>query len=227
MEWGQVASIAISVLALGMSATTLWLTLLRKGEIEMTKPTVIFFGPDGGIGQEKGISKVFLRTLLYSTSKRGHVVENAYVRLRRGETQQNFSVWVYGEDRLARGSGLFVSYEGVATNHHFLAPSDVRNFDFASGEYKLEVFVKIVGESEARRLSEIGLTITPAEADQLREPGNGIYFDWGPDAGRYQSHVDTRPKKDAINPLLLLQALHDGARDTPVVAETGEVKELR
>lgn len=227
MELVQIFSIGISVLALAMSATTLWLTLLRRGEIKMTKPTVIFFGPDGGTGEEKGISKVFLRTLLYSTAKRGHVVENAYVRLRRGETQQNFNIWVYGEDKLARGSGLFVGHEGIATNHHFLTPSDVRNFDFAAGECKLEVFVKIVGESEARRLSEINLTITPAEADQLRQPGNGIYFDWGPDAGRYQSHVDKRPKKDSINPLLLLQALHEGARGVPMIPEAVEEAEER
>ncbi|UWU20574.1 MULTISPECIES: hypothetical protein [unclassified Rhizobium] len=214
MELGQIFSIGASVLALAMSATTLWLTLLRKGEIKMTKPTVIFFGPDGGTGEEKGISKVFLRTLLFSSAHRGHVVENAYARLRRGETQQNFSIWVYGEDRLARGSGLYVGAEGVATNHHFLTPSDVRNFDFAAGDYTLEIFAKIVGEKRVRRLTEINLTITQAEAEQLRQPGNGIYFDWGPDAGRYQSHVDSRPKKP-VNPPLLLQALHDGAREIP------------
>jgi len=197
-----------------MSATTLWLTLLRKGDIRMTKPTLIYFGPDGGRGGETEISKIFLRTLLYSSAKRGHVVENAYARLRRGETQQNFSIWVYGEDRLARGSGLYVGSEGVATNHHFLTPTDVRNFDFAAGGYKLEIFVKIVGESSVRRLAEIDLTITDAEAEKLREPGNGIFFDWGPDAGRYQSHVDMRPKKPE-SPLLWLQALHEGARDMP------------
>lgn len=193
MELGQIFSIGISVLAIAMSATTLWLTLLRKGEIRMTKPTVIFFGPDGGAGEEKGISKVFLRTLLYSSAKRGHVIENAYARLRRGETQQNFSVWVYGEDRLARGSGLYVGNKGVATNHHFLTPTDVRGFDFAAGDYKLEVFAKIVGESNVLRLSEIDLAMTHSEAEKLREPGSGIYFNWGPDAERYQSHVDKRP----------------------------------
>ena len=215
MEFLQVISIVISVLALTISATTLWLMLLRKGTVKMTKPTVIFFGPDGGVGGEKGISKVFLRTLLFSTAKRGHVIENAYVRLRRGETQQNFNIWVYGDDKLARGSGLFVGHEGIATNHHFLTPTDVRNFDFAPGEWKLEFFVNLLGELKARCLYEINLTITPAEADELRQPENGIYFDWGPDAGRYQSHVDKRPKKDSLNPLLLLDTLHEHAHDVP------------
>lgn len=217
MDFGQIFSIGISVIALTISATTLWLTFLRKGEVKMTKPTVIFFGPDGGSGEEKGIHKVYLRTLLYSTSKRGHVVENAFVRIRRGETQQNFSVWVYGDDRLARGSGLFIGSEGVSTNHHFLTPTDVRNFEFVAGSYTLEVFARIIGEKGTRQLSKIELFIAPAEAERLREPGNGIYFDWGPDAGQYQSHVDKRPRK-AESPLLFLQALHAGARDTPDLA---------
>lgn len=214
MELAQAFSIGASVLALSVSALTLWLTLLRKGEIKMTKPTVMFFGPDGGTAGEKGITKIFLRTLLYSTSKRGCVVENAYARLRRGETQQNFSIWVYGDDRLARGSGLYVGPEGVATNHHFLAPTDVRNFDFAAGEYKVEVFAKVVGERHVRRLSEVDLTISAAEAERLREPGFGIYFDWGPDAGRYQTHVDKRPAR-TDSQHLVLEALHDGARKVP------------
>lgn len=212
MESAQIFSIGLSVLALGMSATTLWLSLLHRGEVRITKPTVIFFGPDGDAGSGNALSKIYFRALLYSTAKRGHVIENAYVRLRRGETQQNFNIWVYGDDKLARGSGLFVGYEGIATNHHFLTPSDVRNFDFSAGDYKLDIFVKIVGELEARRLSEINLSIAPAEADQLREPGNGIYFDWGPDAGRYQTHVDKRPKKESLDSLLFFQALHDKAR---------------
>lgn len=99
----QYFTIGISVLALLISGTTLWLTHLWRGALKMTRPTVVFFGPDGNEG---GISKVFLRTLLYSTGKRGIVLEHLFIRLRRGETQQNFNVWVYGEKDLARGSGL-------------------------------------------------------------------------------------------------------------------------
>ncbi len=110
----QYLTVGISLLALFISGVTLWLSHIRRGSLKMTKPTVVFFGPDGG---EQGISKIFLRTLLYSTAKRGVVLENLYVRLRRGETQQNFNIWVYGEKDLARGSGLFIGQEGIATNH--------------------------------------------------------------------------------------------------------------
>ncbi len=204
-------SIAVSVLALVVSVITLWLSHLRRGTLKMTKPTVIFFGPDGG---ERGISKLFLRTLLFSTAKRGVVLEHLYVRLRRGETQQNFNIWVYGEKDLARGSGLFVGQEGVATNHHFLLPAEIVNFEFAAGEYRLEVFGKTVEKDRVQLLSSIELSISADEAGKLREPDHGIYFDWGPDSGRYQTKIEGKPSRpsDAVK---LLEALKSGMTTEP------------
>jgi hypothetical protein len=43
-----VISLVVSIFALGASVLTAWLTLLRRGRILMTQPTVIYFGPDGG-----------------------------------------------------------------------------------------------------------------------------------------------------------------------------------
>ncbi len=107
-------SIVISLLALAVSIGTAWLTLFRRGELRMTKPTVIFIGPDGGTaaGSKRRI-KVFLRTLLFSTSARGQTIESLHVCVQRGENKQNFSICVYGDDRLSRGSGLFVPREGL------------------------------------------------------------------------------------------------------------------
>ena len=203
----EYAPIFISILALVVSGATLWLSHLRKGKLKMTKPTVIFFGPDGG---ERGISKLFLRTLLYSTAKRGVVLEHLYVRVRRGETQQNFNIWVYGDKDLARGSGLFIGQEGFATNHHFLLPADIGNFEFVAGDYRLEVFGKTVEQDRVRLLSAIDLVISPAEAMDLRKPDHGIYFDWGPDAGRYQTKIEGRPSR-SVDPLKLLEVLQKGA----------------
>jgi hypothetical protein len=199
----QYLTLAISALALLVSGITLWLTHMRSGSLKMTQPTVIFFGPDGGHGE---ISKVFLRTLLYSTGKRGHVLEHLFLRLKRGETQQNFSIWVYGEKDLARGSGLFVGQEGLATNHHFLTPSDIKSFAFVSGTYCLEVYGKIVGQKALKKLVEIELHIDQQEAEKLKSPQQGIYFDWGPDAGTYIKKIDSRPEP-AIDPLKFLEAL--------------------
>ena len=167
----SVLSIIVAVLSLAVSSLTAWLTLLRKGHILMTQPTVIYFGPDGGfhatavvepvprlarkepasnnqtitIERRTAPIKVYLRTLLYSTGKKGHVIENMFVRLHRGETQQNFNIWTYGDKDLYRGSGLFVPETGVASNHHFLLPPDGTNFQFSSGRYTLDIFATEVG----------------------------------------------------------------------------------
>ncbi len=115
----------------------------------MTQPTVVFFGPDGGRrDSEKPRLKVFLRTLLYSTSRRGQTLESMHVNLQRGESKQNFSIWVYGDDRLARGSGIYVGNDGVACNHHFLLPEDGADFKLLPGQYTVRVYAKRVSDRD-------------------------------------------------------------------------------
>jgi hypothetical protein len=188
------APILISVVSLLMSATVAWLTLFRRGTVKMTQPTVIFFGPDTPRERkEKPLPKIFLRTLLVATAKRGRVIESMHVALSRNETHQNFNIWVYGDDKLVRGSGLFVGETGVAANHHFLAPNDGSSFAFTEGCYNLEVFVRLLGDKNQKLLYAQPLEISRDVAASLAEPGTGVYFDWGPDSGRYLSHVEKRP----------------------------------
>lgn len=72
----------------------------------MTRPAVIFFGPSDALEKDgTPRSKVFLRTLLYSTSRSGQTVESMHVNIQRGESRQNFSIWVYGDKaNLARAA---------------------------------------------------------------------------------------------------------------------------
>lgn len=197
-------SILISTAALIISCVTLWLTLLRKGTIRMTQPTVIFFGPDGG---HKKSAKIFFRTLLYATSKKGRVIENLYVRLKRAESQQNFNIWVYGSSELNRGSGLFVGETGIATNHHFLLPTDTEVYEFKAGEYCLEIYVRLIGDKENKLLHKTALSISSQEAAQLKEGDKGIYFDWGPDSNRYHSHIDSKPPRGKDGMDIFLQEI--------------------
>src|SRR5438270_567542 len=145
-------TVTLSAFALAVSAATAWLTLFRRGRLRMTQPTVVFFGPDGGTSNRQPRPKVFLRALLFSTSKRGRVIESLHVRLSRGETRQNFNIWVYGDEKLVRGSGLFVGESGVASNHHFLLPEDAPRYTFLPGTYVLEIFARILGEKAHRLL---------------------------------------------------------------------------
>jgi len=187
-EW---VAVAVSGFALVISATTAWLTLFRRGDLRMTQPTVVFFGPDGGRSdKDKPQLKVYLRTLLFSTASRGQTVESMHVSIQRAESRQNFSIWVYGDDRLVRGSGIHVSSEGVACNHHFLLPQDGSNFRLLSGQYTVRVFAKRVSDRQPRQLAQVVLFISEPQAKDLEQKGAGIYFDWGPDQQAYYSHVE-------------------------------------
>jgi hypothetical protein len=187
-------AISIAVLALAISATTAWLTLFRRGTVKMTQPTVIYFGPDKARGGEDSPPpKIFLRCLLFSTSKRGRVIESMHIRLSRNETHQNFNIWVYGDDKLVRGSGLYVGETGFATNHHFLTPKDGSSLRFTEGTYRLEVFAHILGDGGKKLLFSQVLEISRESATALGVAGAGLYFDWGPDSSRYLAHIEKRP----------------------------------
>ena len=191
-------ALIVAFFAFIVSALTAWLTLLRKGEIRMTQPTVIYFGPDGGSRKDGAPEKIYLRTLLYSTGKRGNIIENMFVRLHRGETRQNFNIWAYGDKNLSRGSGLFVPETGLVANHHFLLPADGTSFRFSVGQYVLEVFVTEIGAHSPRLLCTVDLEISPDIYRLFSHPGHGLYFDWGPDTARYFAHV--RPPPPAEEP---------------------------
>jgi hypothetical protein len=199
-------SITISALALGVSSVTAWLTLVRRGTVRMTQPTVIYFGPDAPRARtDSPPPKVYLRTLLFSTSKRGRIVESMHVALSRNETHQNFSVWVYGDERLVRGSGLFVGEAGVEANHHFLTPKDATSFRFVEGRYRLDIFARLLGDQKQTRLFSQTLEISGEIATSLTEAHAGLYFEWGPDSSRYLPHVEKRPPSP--DPEKFLEAL--------------------
>lgn len=200
-------AIIISCLAFLVSALTFWFSFFHKGQLRMTKPSTVFFGPDGrGFSGEP---KIHLRTLLYSTGKRGQLIENMFVRVKRGESGQTFNVWVYGEDRLARGSGLFVGTGGITVNHHFLHPRDGTRFDFLPGSYHLEVFANIVGRPNPVALGQLSLTLTPEQSQAIQSKKSGVFYDWGPDSGSYHAHIGDRPGVGEGEPAMaaLLSAL--------------------
>jgi hypothetical protein len=203
----QVIAITISALALTISALTAWLTMFRRGTVKMTHPSVIYFGPDGGPKLDRE-QKVYLRTLLFSTSRRGRIIEAMYVSLRRNESKQNFSIWVYGDERLVRGSGLYVGESGVTASHHFLAPKDTRPFGFSEGTYHIEVFVKLLGDKQTLSLFSDQLLVDGIAANAIANEDCGLYFDWGPDAGRYIPHIDK--KRTSFTPDDFLKALAMG-----------------
>lgn len=92
-----------------------------------------------------------------------------------------------------RGSGLFVDETGISADHHFLTPDDGNAFRFIEGHYRLDVFAQLLSDTKPIRLFSQILEISRDVAKALEEKAAGLYFDWGPDASRYLSHVETRP----------------------------------
>lgn len=179
--------ITIAIVSLVISIVTLWLTYLHRGKVRMTQPTTIFFGWDG---KDRKDPKVYLRTLLFTTSQKGRVIESMHVRLYRGESVQTFNIWVYGQrSELVRGSGLYVGKEGVAYNHHFLTPKDGSTYDFLPGKYKLEVYASILNKKTPLRMFSVDLEVHENQAAKLKEDHYGLYFDWGPESNMYHPYL--------------------------------------
>jgi hypothetical protein len=196
-------ALAVSAASFAVSSFVAWLTFFRSGTVEMTQPTTIFFGPDGGIGDAQKPPKVFLRSLLFATSKRGRIIENMYVSLKRNETTQNFNIWTYGNGKIVRGSGIFVGETGVEANHHFLTPKEDMNFKFIEGKYTLTVYAKLLGDTASKVLLAQELEITRYIAIELQNPKAGLYFDWSPDSAHYSSHLDIYQERADPSDLLM------------------------
>jgi hypothetical protein len=192
---GDSPSVVISLLALFISATTLWFTLLRQGKLVMTKPTVIFFGHDTVLSNLRK-PKIFLRTLLYSTAAQGKVIEGMYIKLIHGKNEQAFSFWAYGErEKLVPGSGLYIGQTGVAANHHFVLAMNNLSCDFVEGNYTIQVFARVVGKTTPIMLSQIPISLTQEHVLALSDKCGlfGVFFEVGPDDHGYISHIDKRP----------------------------------
>ncbi|ATQ41701.1 hypothetical protein CSW64_04370 [Caulobacter mirabilis] len=185
-----IVSIIIASLSLGISATTAWLTLFRRGRLAMTKPHVVFFGFDD---VPKVTAKIFLRGLLYSTAARGQVIEGMFAKLTRTGSEQTFGFWGYGETtRLNVGSGLFVGQTGVAVNHHFVLSVHEAEYRFMAGAYTVEVFARLAGVRAPRRLQTVEIVVTDSHAKALRRH-EGVLFELNPDGAGYSGHARPRP----------------------------------
>jgi hypothetical protein len=178
------APLLISIVSLLLSVTVCWLTLIRRGNLGMTQPMLI------GFLHEDGQPKIFFRAMLYATGKRGHIIEALYLKVRRGESQQTFNFWMYGETKdLKIGSGLRVGDDGVSFNHHFLPPKDISSYAFIAGEYAIDAYAKILNRHAPVLLSTVKLSLSSEHADALRDRTMGVLFTWRPDSQGYRADI--------------------------------------
>ncbi|WFU04497.1 hypothetical protein QA648_27330 (plasmid) [Rhizobium sp. CB3171] len=180
-----IVGIGISLVSLVVSLITLWITQLQRGQIAMTTPTIIFFGFDQ---VPKTTPKVFLRTLLYSTSARGQIVEGMHAKLRFDGMERMFSFWGYGEtDKLTPGSGVYVSKTGMAANHHFVMSVLEDDFEFKPGDYTITIHAHLAHRPDATEIGRFQLALNGDLAAVLHDQ-EGVLFERQID-GQYQGHA--------------------------------------
>ncbi len=182
MTISQTAPIVISSAALVVSVTTAWLTLLKRGKLLMTQPTLLIFGTDS-IAK---FPKFALRMLLYSSAKKALIIESMYVKVRRGETTQNLANWYYGDDvNVKRGAGLRVGEEGLTCNHHFYLLNDGSQFEFIPGEYRIDVYANIHGQNNAIYLFETSVILSIEDVGAIKQKNGAVEYEWGADSRKY------------------------------------------
>lgn len=181
----------VSVIALLVSLFTAWFTIFRRGAVRSTHPSFVSFSYDF-VGGKVPWAKIFLRTLLFSTGKRGQVIESLFLRVREGSRVAEFSFWGYGDKDLVRGSGLFIPESGVATNHHFNPINRESIFLFSPGTYTLELVAKLVGRSSLIPLSSIKLEMSNSPFGSTIAHEAAVYFNWSAEESRYVASVEKR-----------------------------------
>ncbi|MEM9412030.1 MAG: hypothetical protein AAGA30_13010, partial [Planctomycetota bacterium] len=190
----SIATLSAAGISTVLSAFTFWFVFLHRGKVKMTQPTLLFLGRDGdGDGQ----FKVFLRSSLFSTSKRGHIIENMFATLSMDDDSHSFAFWAHRTDdssRIVRGSGLAATENGIACDHHFVLSKQITTFELVPGKYTVNVHAKLVGRNRTVKLGVCQIEITESDCLALRNRDNGIYFDLEPD-GNYSSHIETRPNR--------------------------------
>ena len=175
------------------------LTLFRRRKLEMMRPSFIAFH------YERDIPKVSFRALLYATGRHGYVVENMFIRLRRGELTQTFNDWAHVEygETTARpaGSAIQVSEEGMVYTHHFLSPKAEGNFRFLPGDYLIEVYANLVQQRQPLLLTSVKLSLLPEHSAAMEDQRTGVFYNWSPDLENYNAHIEIEPAANAMRPL--------------------------
>jgi hypothetical protein len=189
MIWNTIA-VLLSLASFAVSLYALWVTQLRRGHLQMTQPTLIFMGREGADLHPK----IFLRTLLFCTADRGCIIECMHLKVRNEFGTYSFDVWAYGEtNKLSVGSGLFVPRSGVSFNHHFVLRHSEPPFLFASGEYELQLFAKVLGQRKALRLTDLRISLDGNQGPTMLQVRDaGAFLEWDVEAEKYIGRIEWR-----------------------------------
>lgn len=177
--------LAIAIGSFIISIVTLYLTYFQRGRLRLTRPTALFFVRDGSDGQ----FKIVVTALLYSTAKRGQVVESMLIKLIRDGSVTIFGEWVYWEGGKVHLGGVKIGEEGRTLFDHFLLSDEIDSFNFVPGKYLLEIHAMKVGVKLPVKLfqTEFILDAETTKATKLRGPGFALL--WNQDTQSYRIQI--------------------------------------
>ena len=171
----------LSGVSLLVSVWVAWVTLFRRGTLHMTQPVQVRFVYEHDTNAN---SKIFLRTLLYATGKRGYVIEGLYLKVKNSDSTQTFKFWGYDDPSAASvAGGLRITEEGADYSHHFLNINE--SSSFPEGNYEIAIYARAVNRKVPILLTTIALTLTEQESTELYMKRSGT-FTWNPDSKAYQ-----------------------------------------
>lgn len=196
MIFTDISSI-ISIIALSLSLFTLWFTILRRGSVRSTHPSFVAIRYDF-VGKKVPQAKIFFRALLFSTGKRGQVVESLFLRVGNGSRQEEFSFWGHGDKDLIRGSGLFIPETGLVTNHHFNPVATDHLFLFSEGLYSLELVAKVVGKESLISLWNVQVEMPAGVFGSNIVQEKAVFYSWSPEQKCYITTIENRSGSNHI-----------------------------
>lgn len=192
----------VSIIALAVSLFTFWFTILRCGSVCGTHPSFITFRYDS-LDKPVAQARISLRTLLFSTGKKGVRIENLLLLVSEGQRSEEFYFWGYGDKDPVRCSSIFVPEIGVVTYHHFNPLPAEKLFWFTDGSYTLEFIAKIIENKRLISLWTIQLEIPAGACDTKIPCESAIFFNWSPKERRYVPSVENRAGKIFSSSILM------------------------
>lgn len=178
-------SLAVAMGSFAISIITLYLTYLQRGSLRLTRPTAIFFVRDGSDGK----FKIVVTALLYSTAKRGQVVESLFIKIIQNDSVTTFSEWIYWEGNRVHLGGVKIGDEGRTLFDHFLLSDETNNFDFTIGGYSLEIYALKVGTKNPIKLFKTEFTIDAKTIEAVKPRGPGFALLLNPDTKSYRTQI--------------------------------------
>lgn len=175
------------LIGFGLSMFTLWASQFRRGDLRMTRPTLICFKREW----PRGDAKIFLRSLLFSTASRGRVVESMFLKVHHPHGVTVFDFWGHTDSgKLTLGSGLFVGQNGIACDHHFNPNGSAEDFQFWPGDYRIDVFVSLVLSTKPKYLVSLSVALTNDGSVEIEQFEDGaVYFRWNAEALKYDAEL--------------------------------------